>query len=65
MRKGDSHLELVIYLASFLVRQSPGGVPCWGHWKAPEAGGTAPVLTLTTVSGTLPNPQHAWLLCSV
>lgn len=27
MRKGDSHLELLIYLASILHRQSPGGGP--------------------------------------
>lgn len=33
MRKGDIHLELLIYLTSFLQRQSPSGVPCWGrHW---------------------------------
>lgn len=35
MRKGDSHLELLIYLASFLQRQSPGGVPCRGRHRAP------------------------------
>lgn len=33
MRKGDIHLELLIYLAPFLQRQSPSGVPCRGlHW---------------------------------
>jgi len=35
MRKGDSHLELLIYLASILQRQSPGGVPCQGRHRAP------------------------------
>lgn len=28
MRKGDSHLELLIYLAPILQQQSPGGKPC-------------------------------------
>lgn len=35
MRKGDSHLELLIYLAPILQRQSPGGVPCRGRHRAP------------------------------
>lgn len=35
MRKGDSHLELLIYLASILPRQSPGGMPCRGRHRAP------------------------------
>lgn len=35
MRKGDSHLELLIYLAPILPRQSPGGVPCRGRHRAP------------------------------
>lgn len=40
-----------------------GAVP--GPSPGPMAGGTAPVLTLTTVSSVLLNPQLAWLLPSV
>lgn len=35
MRKGDSHLELLIYLVPILSRQSPGRVPCWARHRAP------------------------------
>lgn len=56
----------VTHLFSLLSGQTKprrGAVP--GPSPGPMAGGTAPVLTLTTVPSVLLNPRLAWLLASV
>lgn len=66
MNEKRRHSFRVTHLFSLLSAETKpkrGAVP--GPSLGPMAGGTALVLTLTTVSCVLLNPQLAWLLPSV
>lgn len=62
-RRQSFRVTHLFSLLSAETKPRRGAMP--GPSLGPTARGTAPVLTLTTVSCVLLNPQLAWLLPSV